>query len=209
MKTFPTPKVEYLIVALASPNITNTRANYDLIAYIISQFPSMADRGMSGYAFYATNTSNPFDGGATNIAGFYMGAALLNSSPEDMQHLWAPIIAHANATWPGLLTVYLPKSYPSFFAWYQENYDSSSAGMNTYAGSRLLDAAALTDDLSKSAAAFERFAKGTAATAYLVSGKGVHNAQPRGCGNAVLPAWRKAYVHASYVYQKHPLSLNC
>jgi len=29
-----------------------------------------------------------------------------------------------------------------------------------------------------------------------VSGKGVHNAKPRGGSNAINPAWRKAYVHS-------------
>jgi hypothetical protein len=35
------------------------------------------------------------------------------------------------------------------------------------------------------------------ATVFLVSGKGVHQAKPRGGGNAVLPAWRTSWVHAS------------
>jgi hypothetical protein len=197
MRSFPTPKLESAVVAIATPDVNNTRAIFDMVAYVISQFPSMGDKGLSGYSYYFSAVPNPLDGGATTVGGILMSGVLLNSSPDDMRKLWDPVFTHVNATWPGFQTILLPQSFPSFLAWYSENYDTSAAGTNSYVGSRLLDAPALTSNLTKSAAAFESFARGEAATAYLVSGKGVHDAKPRGGGNAVLPAWRKAYVHAS------------
>ncbi|KAK3694284.1 hypothetical protein B0T22DRAFT_506654 [Podospora appendiculata] len=82
--------------------------------------------------------------------------------------------------------------------------DSTTKAMNELwapilahiAGSRLLGADALTRNLTLSAEAFKRFSEGTTGNVYLVAGKGVRNATPRGGGNSVCPAWRSAYVHA-------------
>lgn len=197
MKTVPTPRIESLLIALLTPDVTNPRAVFDMAAYVYSQFPSMGDQGMSGYSSYFNNFSNPFDAGNTTVSGMFMTAALQDNSPEAMRALWDPLLAHIEATWPGMFEVsYVPESFPSFLGWYSKYFDSSETGKNVYLGSRLLDRDALTNDLAKSAKAWEGFANGSAAGSYLVSGKGVHDAKPRGCGNAVLPAWRRAYVHA-------------
>jgi hypothetical protein len=197
MKTVPTPKIDSLIIAILTPNITGSRAIFDMAAYVFSQFPSMGDQGLSGYASYFKDLSNPFDGSNTTVGGMFMSAALQDSSPEAMRALWDPVLAHIKSTWPGMFEVtYIPESFPSFLGWFSKYFDSSEAGKNSYLGSRLLDRDALTGDLAKSAKAWEGFANGTSAGSYLVSGKGVHDAKPRGCWNAVLPAWRRAYVHA-------------
>ncbi len=197
MKTYPSPKIESLILALSTTEVANPRPIFDMIAYLLSQWPSMGDSGLSGYSYFFPSIPNPFDGGATIVGGIFMAVVLQDSSPEAMRALWEPVLSHINTTWPGYQLIWQPKSFPSYLGWYSENYDTSAAGKNSYIGSRLLDRVALTANLTKSSAAYEGFANGTLATAYLVSGKGVHNAHPRGCGNAVLPAWRKAYVHAS------------
>jgi hypothetical protein len=198
MKTYPTPKIEQLVLALATTQVSNPRLIFDMIAYVLGQFPSMGDQGLSGYSYFFPAIPNPYDGGASIVGGIFMSVVLQDSSPEAMQQVWAPVLSHINTTWPGMFqVVYQPKSFPSFLGWYSENFDTSQAGLNSYIGSRLLDRAALTDDLTKSSAAFEAFSNGSIATAYLVSGKGVRDAHPRGCGNAVLPAWRTAYIHAS------------
>ena len=208
MKTYPSPKIESLILALSTTEVANPRPIFDMIAYLLSQWPSMGDAGLSGYSYFFPSIPNPFDGGATIVGGIFMAVVLQDSSPEAMRALWDPVLAHINTTWPGYQVIYLPQTFPSYLAWYSENYDTSAAGTNSYLGSRLLDKAALTANLTKSSAAYEGFANGTLATAYLVSGKGVHNAHPRGCGNAVLPAWRKAYVHASASPTVSPTSVS-
>jgi hypothetical protein len=200
MKTYPTPRIEKVTAGIMTLDVTNTRAIFDMIAYVLSQFPSLGDQGLSGYAYFSPALSGALTAGSNlTVGGFFMVGALQDSTPEAMRTLWEPIFTHVNETWPGMFQqLYQPKSYPSFLAYFTENHDQSPAGLNEYVGSRLLDRHALTSDLAKSSAAFERFCNGKSATAFLVSGKGVFNAKPRGCdGNAVLPAWRKAYVHAS------------
>ncbi|KAK4240110.1 hypothetical protein C8A03DRAFT_13528 [Achaetomium macrosporum] len=209
MKTFPTPEIEHVLMGVVTLDVANTRAIFDMIAYVLSQFPSLGDQGLSGYAYFspAIATSSP-DGSNVTVAGLFMVGILQNSTPEAMRALWDPVFAHVNATWPGMFqALYQPRSYPSFLAYFAEIYDRSPAGRSQYVGSRLLDRAALTDDLAKSAAAWERFSNASVASAFLVSGKGVFDAKPRGCdGNAVLPAWRKAYVHATLGVVAPPLN---
>ncbi|KAK3905729.1 hypothetical protein C8A05DRAFT_41361 [Staphylotrichum tortipilum] len=206
LKTHPTPRIDSLLLTIATTDVASPRPILDMVAYVLSQFPDLGDAGLSGYAYYFPAIANPLDGGATTVGGMFMSAALQDQSPEVMRRLWEPVLAYVNQTWPGRFVVgYQPKSFPSFLGWYKENYDTSQAGLNSYLGSRLLDRAALTANLTRSSEALERFANGTIATAYLVSGKGVWNAKPRGCGNAVLPAWRRAYVHATFGIDVPPL----
>ncbi|KAK4124879.1 FAD-binding domain-containing protein [Parathielavia appendiculata] len=202
IQTVPTPKLESLFLMIVTTATSNPRPIFDMVAYVVSQFPSMGDQGLSGYSYY----SNHFPAGNTTVGGMLMSCVLQDSSPEEMRKLWDPVLSHINTTWPGLFAViYQPTSYPSFLGWYEQNYDTSAAGLNSYLGSRLLDRRALTGDLTKTSEALERFANTTVGTAYLLSGNGVHNAKPRGCGNAVLPAWRKAYVHATTGLNATPL----
>ncbi|KAH6855037.1 hypothetical protein B0I37DRAFT_45861 [Chaetomium sp. MPI-CAGE-AT-0009] len=208
MKTFPSPKLESATAIIVTPQIDDPRPIFDMVAYVLSQLPSMGDQGLSGYSYIFRQFANPFDGGNTTIGGLIFSGVLQDSSPEALRELWDPIFAHVSATWPDLFMTlyYQPKSFPSFLGWYSENYDTTSAGENTYLGSRLLDRDALTKNLTSLSEAFERFTDGEVSTAYLISGKGVHNAKPRGCsGNAVLPAWRKAYIHATFGVSFDPL----
>ncbi|KAK3310815.1 uncharacterized protein B0T15DRAFT_50990 [Chaetomium strumarium] len=200
MKTYPSPKIESVLVGIVTTDVANPRAIFDMTAYVLGQFPSLGDQGLSGYAYFSPGILSTLPGTSNiTVAGFAMYGALQDTTPEAMRALWDPIFTRVNETWPGLFQqLYLPKSYPSFLAYFTEKHDQTPAGLNEYIGSRLLDRDALTSDLAKSSAAFERFSNGSAATAFLVSGKGVFNAKPRGRGgNAVLPAWRKAYVHAT------------
>lgn len=196
-KTYPTPPLTGLVVYMMTPDLTSPSI-FASVAYIVSQFPSLGDRGLSGYSYMLSSYPNPLDGGATSVAGFFGTFVLQDTQdPSDMNDLWDPILAHVSDTWPDLIVVPNVTTYPSFLGWYAENYDKSTTGEDVYVGSRLLGADALTANLTANAEAFKQFASGGAGTAYLVSGKGVHDAKPRGGGNAVLPAWRNAYVHAS------------
>jgi hypothetical protein len=68
-----------------------------------------------------------------------------------------------------------------------------------------MDAASL-EDASTIGPAWNKFATiGGTGNAYLVTGPGVRNAKPRGGGNAVCPAWRKAVIHASkFIIEARP-----
>lgn len=67
-------------------------------------------------------------------------------------------------------------------------------------GSRLLTRetleAAAAADQERLSGALARYGIGGVATAYLVGGRGVREAVTRGGGDAVLPAWRRAYIHS-------------
>lgn len=197
-KTHPTPPLTAIQLVVASYN-TSSPSVFPALAYLISHYPSLGDQGLSGYSYLFSSYPNPFDGGNTNVSGLLVSFVLQDTQdPAAITSLFDPILAHVTATWPDMVTLVTSvTTFPSFLGWYLENFDSSESGQDLYVGSRLLDADALTADLSASADAFRQFASGGTATAFLVSGKGVHDAQPRGGGDAVLPAWRKAYVHAS------------
>lgn len=208
LKTFPTPKLESVTAIIATPQIDDPRPIFDMTAYVLSQLPSMGDKGLSGYSYVFRQFRNPLDGGNTTVGGLVFSGVIQNSSPEALRELWEPVFAHVKDTWPDLfMTIYYePKSFPSFLGWFSENYDTTPAGESSHVGSRLLDRDALTKNLTRLSEAFERFTDGDVSTAYLVSGKGVHNAKPRGCsGNAVLPAWRKAYIHSTTAVSFDPL----
>ncbi len=179
VKTYPTPPLINLEVAIATTNISSPSI-FPMIAYVLGQFPSLAESGLSGYSYFFNNFPSPFGGNPT-VGGFAGTLVLLNTrDSNDMLKLWGPIFEHINTTWPGEFVI-LPNitAFPSFLAWYSENYDTSPAGKNQYVGSRLLDAPALTGNLTLSAELLEEFAAGAGAgTAYLVSGPGFITPSP-------------------------------
>ena len=198
IKTYPTPPIVNLEVIIATTDLGNP-AIFQMIAYVLSQFPSLADAGASGYSYFSGSIANPFGGNGT--FGGWAGTLVLlgTQDPNDILTLFGPIFEYVNTTWPNEFFI-LPNvtTFPSFLAWYDVNYDMSAGGLDQYVGSRLLDGPALTGNLTRSAELLEAFSAGSGAgTAYLVSGPGVHNAQPRGGGDAVCPAWRTSYIHAS------------
>ncbi|KAJ4298635.1 hypothetical protein N0V88_003666 [Collariella sp. IMI 366227] len=207
MLTHPTPKLDTVTLIIATSDISRQRTIFSMVAYVLSTFPRLADAGMSGYNYFFSSFPNPLDNGNTTVGGILLAMALQDASPEIMKALWDPVLAHIETTWPGLFQVmYQPRAYPTYLAWFMARNDTMQAGTNTHIGSRLLDEKALTKGgLRRRAEALRVFAGGEVATVFLVSGKGVHEARPRGCGNAVLPAWRRAYVHATLGVDFKPL----
>ncbi|KAK4216592.1 hypothetical protein QBC37DRAFT_87669 [Rhypophila decipiens] len=201
IKTYPTPSITHVEFSVLTLDTENP-ALFAMIAYFLSQFPSLADAGLSGYAFFFQAIPN---GGQSNLGGITMTAILQDTNTTFAEQLFAPIFSHIDTTWPGIFyPAFKTTPYPTFLEWYKVNYDNSAAGTNSLTGSRLLGEPSLTGNLTLTAEVFKAFANveapvGGMGTAYLVSGKGVHNAVPRGGGNSVLPAWRKAYVHATLV----------
>ncbi|KAF5489633.1 FAD-linked oxidoreductase ZEB1 [Colletotrichum siamense] len=197
--THPSPVITHTFWAVR----TEPDAPYlpALTAYVLSQMPALERAGMS---MYCTSSrvlmGNPFPVQSlpAQIAGM-MGVALLQDQPdsEAMQELWQPINATIAARWPEAVFVLQTEQFASWFDWFDKYRDARPVGYHLIFASRLLDEAALTEDVDALAAAVgtatERVGR---VTAFLVSGRGVHEAMPRGGGNAVHPAWRRAYVHA-------------
>lgn len=196
MRTYLTPQLTNLFLTLATLDSSSPRV-WDMVAYVLSHFPSLGDAGLSGYSYLFNTIPNPLGGGGT-VSGMIASVVLQDTQdPQAMTDLWAPVLSHVSQTWPEMIVDTNITTFPTFLAWYRQHYDTSPAGNDTFVGSRLLDRVALTENLTASADAFRQLSSGGVATAYLVSGKGVHDAQPRGGGDAVLPAWRRAYVHSS------------
>jgi len=195
----PSPELLSLEFLISMPAASNQ--GFDAITYFVSNFPKLADAGISGYPLIINSLPwlTPGTTTFTTIKGLLGNLIMLNrKDPADMNALFDPIYKKINETWPGLATI-TPNItyYPNFYAWFNEHYDKSPVGLENLVSSRLLDAEALSGNATKTRAALEKFSAGGQATVFIVSGKGVHNAKPRGGGNAVLPAWRKVYVHAS------------
>ncbi len=175
----------------------NTAA-FDMLAYVVSQFPDLADAGVSGYPIVFNNVPNFIDGSDTRIKGM-IGKIIMpgTSNATRLVELIEPILSHVNATWKYMYSHYNTTYYANFQAWYADNYDPSPTGQENLMSSRLLDRAALTSSMLDLKVALAKFSAAGQATVYIVSGKGVHNAKPRGGSNSVLPVWRRTYVHTS------------
>ncbi|KAM6514032.1 hypothetical protein FALCPG4_015212 [Fusarium falciforme] len=199
MKTHPSPKMLNLaLMMLVDPDAPFL---YDFIAYTLSLFPSLADAGLSGYAFIMSRIPNPIPspGAPAEVAGI-LGMFMLQDTEDTqaMSNLLAPINQTIQARWPGGVQV-IPgiTPYKSFLAWFDVTYDQRTAGNSSYLVSRLLDKHALQSDRTSLSAAVEKALRNLGGmAALLVSGKGVHDAVPRGGSNAVNPGWRKSYVHS-------------
>lgn len=196
LKTIPSPSVMTLTFQFATSS--SSPHAFDAITYFISQFPSLADAGVTGYPIIFNGVANGSDGGQTLASGVIGKVIVLDThNATDILAKFEPLFAHINATWPGFVFFTSTTYHPSFGAWYEENYDPSPVGYGSVMGSRLLDTPALAANATATKLALERFSAGGQATVYIVSGKGVWDAQPRGGSTAVNPAWRRAVVHAS------------
>lgn len=153
---------------------------------------------MSGYPILLNTVPNTSDGGKTLVTGVVGKVIKLHTlKPSEILRHFDPFFAHINATWSNFTFFTNVTTHPSFGLWYEDNFDPSPVGFSSVMSSRLLDREALTADLNATKRGLERFSAGGQATVYIVSGKGVRDARPRGGGTAVHPSWRRTYVHAS------------
>ena len=119
------------------------------------------------------------------------------------------VLANISATYPNefLVSISNVTEYPTFYDWWSADNGPYYAGFELVIGSRLLSADALQD-----VAALETAVKGVLPSElggvsinfYLLGGKGVADAVPRGGSDAVNPAWRKAVVHAGSYHSPIP-----
>ncbi|QBZ65924.1 hypothetical protein PoMZ_12891 [Pyricularia oryzae] len=200
LKTYPSPQISSLTVALLqNPALLDDQtAIWDLVAYILSEMPRLSKAGVSGYLYPVVNLTVPGFGVDGPITGFFGVLTIPGGNNGSVAIPWQPIDAYIQANWPGLfLSANQMGHYSSFWDWIQVHFDSNPVGDNGLAGSWLLDEQALTGSREKLKDAFQRFAVRGWATLHLVAGKGVRDGELRGGGNAVLPAWRRAYLHAT------------
>ncbi|KAK4176871.1 hypothetical protein QBC36DRAFT_186446 [Triangularia setosa] len=215
LKTHLTPRLSHLNLFILTPLPNTSSIVFPLQAYLTSQFPSLSSAGLSGYAYLLPPSTNfPLLPNTTaSIGGFFMSCVVLQSSfPEDILSLWQPILSHINTSFPlstyNFTVLTLPTSYPSFLSYFTSHHDTTPAGSNILPGGRLLDAPALTKNLTQVAEAYQKVSSGPGWTggeeqggsiiaAHLVSGKAVFE-HPNKDRVGVLPAWRKSYLHVVF-----------
>ncbi|KAI3335440.1 hypothetical protein F4824DRAFT_489622 [Ustulina deusta] len=202
--THPTPKLVAGIIGILSPD-PQAPWVWDMVGYIASQLPYLMSKDVSGYAFFSPNITGPYgDNGTQEYAGMGGEFMILDTQDiNDMAAIWEPIIAHVSTTWPSAVSGIIVNPYPSFKSWFDVWSDQSLTGFDQYVGSRLLDEKALT---TSNGTELSQAFKLVGGSAYLVAGKGVQNAKPRGGSTSVTPTWRKAVVHAVTGHVFSPLN---
>ncbi|KAK4187062.1 Tetrahydrocannabinolic acid synthase [Podospora australis] len=197
LQTIPSPRVSSVNFRFST--LSSNAFSFDAVAYFLSQLPILEQAGVSGYPIVFKSAATVTNG----VQAFYTGIAgiliMLNTPTKQtiLDHI-NPIFTHINQTWPGAFEFYTDiEEFASFGAWYEKHYDPSPVGYSMVLGSRLLDTQALSSNITATKLAFEKFAAGGQANPYIVSGKGVWTAKPRGGSTAVSPAWRRTVVHAT------------
>ena len=173
----------------------------DFTTFIASQTPKLMDKGLRGYGWLAMNATNPTPGTPgmpDRWSGMAGAMAVLDERPEAVQNILGPLNDTVQERFYGTAVVVAleVRSYGSWLEYYDVHFDNGTAGGGAHMVSRLLDEKSLTSDPE---ALKEALAAATGPSEmidfYLLGGKGVHDAKPRGGSNSVNPGWRKAYIH--------------
>ena len=192
VRTVPSTPIAVYDFTIEAP--TNSTAYWDSVAYLLAQFPTLSDSNVAAYSYLYPNTSAaglPGDG-----ALFQTLFALYDpASASTLEDLLTPFIRHVNETYSNQTTTKATSTvFSNFYSMFLEYADDSGAGMDKVVGSRLLPPETLTEAAFSDA--LKDFLGEAGGRLYMVSGKGVWDAEPRGGSDAVNPAWRKALIHA-------------
>jgi hypothetical protein len=201
VKAFPSSVFATAIVQ-ASSSIEDSEAFWNVLTNMLSQFPALNDQGVAGYNNIAPNITIPELNITTPINGF-SGLFLLplvhpSNTTDSFAAAINDFVSKATVGYPQAVSLVTFTTYQNFFDYYKDGNGPLSGGDDVMLGSRLLDGKALTSNITALKQAIKLATPSAQITqANLVGGKNVWNAKPRGGSNAVNPAWRKAYVHAS------------
>jgi hypothetical protein len=199
IKTYPTPAYAILEITALMPSASD--AYWDMMTYMLSQYPYLADQSISGYPYVLPE----YEVAPGVYYALYNAKFHDHNSPYGKSNLTAifePIFAHISATWGSSLIEFVNTTtyYTTRYQAHLDSHDESVAGSDTVLGSRLLDASTLTGNQTALKEALKGFT-GTGSNAgsgpFLLGGRGVANAVPRGGSDAVLPAWRTALAHVT------------
>ncbi|PWI69532.1 hypothetical protein PCL_01179 [Purpureocillium lilacinum] len=201
LRTHPTPQVTGAgFIAFTDPKHHTIKD--ELLAYLSSQVPVLMDKGLSGYVFLSAGMSLPdgttVPGVPPTFAGAF-GTVLVQDAADReaaIMRAFKPLNDTIQERWPGKVNlIVLPKHYNTFWEWHKENHDAGRGGGSTYVASRMLAGDELKGNNTKFMSALkEVFKANERFDIFMVGGKGVANARPRGGSDAVNPAWRKAAV---------------
>jgi len=148
--------------------------------------------------YYYVQPTTQVDNGT--IGSFTWEYLMLNKSAYAVDELMAPINAQlSNASYSkDIVFGGITQEYPGYYSWWSQEIHPRTVGIELALGSRLLDKESLTrNDTRLKEALQAAIPEGSMMLGHLLAGKGVRDARPAGGSDAVNPAWRKAYSHAS------------
>lgn len=188
------PATPIAVYKLDFQTAVNSTVYWGVISYLLSQLPALSTANVSAF-LYLYPSITPSEG-SDPIASFEGFFALPDpSDPNALEDLWTPIHSHINATWANKTTTKATSTvFPNLYSLFLQYADDSTAGVDKVVGSWLLPPEILTEDAMMPS--LVEFLGEAGGRLYMVSGRGVWDAQPRGGSDAVNPAWRKALIHA-------------
>jgi hypothetical protein len=201
VKAFPSSEFAFAEITLAS-SVEDGDAYWDALTTMFAGFPELNDHGITAYTSIAANYPQTSDGVTTLVNGFvgYFALPLISPSQtsDSFKSLVNNFITKATAPHPQINSSVGFVTFPSFFSFYSVGNGPLTGGSDVMLGSRLLDGKALTANNTALKQAIQLATPpGQVTEMNLVGGKNVWNARPSGGSDAVNPAWRTAYVHAS------------
>ncbi|PON27665.1 hypothetical protein TGAM01_v203432 [Trichoderma gamsii] len=202
VRTVPSkPIAVYDFTIETAPNST---AYWESVAYMIAQYPTLANSSVAAFTYLYPNTSAAGLGGdkATLEAVF---AIYDPPSSSTLESLLEPYVRQINKTYPDQITTKVASTvFPNFHSMFLKFADDNGAGVDKVVGSWLLPPDTLKENAFGDA--LVDFLGPAGGRLYMVAGAGVWDAKPRGGGNAINPAWRKALIHAVTSQEWSPLN---
>lgn len=192
VRTVPSkPIAVYDFTIETAPNST---AYWESVAYMIAQYPTLANSSVAAFTYLYPNTSAAGLGG--DKATFEAVFAIYDPpSSSTLENLLEPYVRQINKTHPDQITTKVASTvFPNFHSMFLKFADNNGAGVDKVVGSWLLPPDTLKENAFGDA--LVDFLGPAGGRLYMVAGAGVWDAKPRGGGNAINPAWRKALIHA-------------
>jgi hypothetical protein len=192
------PTMGYSILNV-NQSSASTSDFWSAVARIHSELPGLAKSGFMGY-YLITPYKDPILN--KPALSFWWVAGVLNTSEVSVGTMVKPLVNGLRNT-PGLLVALRTFNVPDFYGWWSTNVRPGRAGANVLLGSRLLDAASMSLNVSFIAKKLEESFNGFMLAGHLVGGPGVANALPPGGVGSMTPAWRKTVSHLGKNYLVH------
>lgn len=205
IKHFPAPsQVSMGTLSIAPAGIAGENASWDAAAHLISRLPDIMDAGVAGAMTLSSGATaqkfNPSLESPTSGAVATQALWAFNISSSELHGIIDPLVQQLQSySSNNTLTVSFSASdFENYTSFYSAISGSNTAGASGVSSSRLLG----REELSKSnlrsylqrAVAAQNNTEGTFATIGLSGGLGV-NKQPEKRLGALIPSWKKAYLH--------------
>jgi hypothetical protein len=185
-------------------SMASTSDFWSAVALVHTRLPALASSGLMGYYFII-----PYERPVLKEPrlSFWWVAGILNSSEAAVQETLKPLVSTLHDT-AGLSVSLQTFDIPNFYDWWSTKVPPGTAGTNVLLGSRLLDAASLSQNVGFIAKKLKECFNGFALLGHLVGGTGVANTQPPGGLGSMTPAWRRTITHiGQQCAEAYPLSV--